>query len=918
MPLTTGTKLGTFEITASLGKGGMGEVYRATDKNLGRDVAIKVLLEGLASDPDRLARFQREAQILASLNHINVATVHGFEYDDEHGVHFLVMEYIDGETLGERISRGVLTVEEALPIFGDIARGLSAAHEQGIIHRDLKPDNIKITANGVVKILDFGLAKNTVDQLKISPDAPTTPMSPVAVTAEGTFMGTPMYMSPEQARGIEVDKRTDVWAFGCCLFEALTGEFPFKGDTIADVVGAILQLEPDWNSLSGAAPNELTSLLHRFLEKDKSKRISSMGDIAITFENILEHPAASTNKMSSATSTFSKPLGIAAVLLVVIGAAWFGNNIITNNPDNSIEAPVQSAASPEPKQIKRFLLGLDVADRDHPNYGRVAISPDGSLIAYITGDKDDERFIAVRRIDELEGRILSGTNGAWTPFFSPDGQSIGYLSLDEKKIKRVPVEGGEPREICDVSDGFNASWGDDGYIVFADSDHRELQRVVETGGTPEPITSLDLTPGSKRHANPHVLPNGAGILFTSFKSYGNPEDESMNVLTRDGKVLQLVTKTTRYHYTSTGHVVYFVGGEGVFTRRFDPDTYELGDESYLITETGFGTSSSRLFDISRTGTLVYAANKSDPDNTPLIPNRELVWVYLDGAESLPLPIRPKPYTAARISPDATRIALTGENDVYIYDIARTTISPIAMETDQETSPVWSPDGLKIIYSSRKDNVSTIYKRLADGTGTSIPIMESEHAAAPDSWSPDGKVLSYTQPNPGTSYDVGVVSLESETNLTPEFKIQTTAGEGATSISPDGKWIAYLSVESGEAEVYVTSFPDFNGKWIISVGGGTEVSWAPNGEAIYYRAANKMMKVPVSMSPTFEPGTPELLWEREYYSSDLGIRTYGVHPDGDRFLMIEKADQLKVVDDSDDVIVIENWFEELKRIAPHPE
>lgn len=918
MSLAEGTKLGNFEITGPLGKGGMGEVYRARDTKLGREVAIKVLLESLASDPERLARFEREAQTIAALNHANIAIVHGFEHDEQLDLHFLIMEFIDGNTLGNRLASTPMSSEDAIPIFIDIARGLDAAHDQGIVHRDLKPDNIKLNDSGVVKILDFGLAKFTPQSKNLGPNEPTTPMSPVGLTVEGTLMGTPMYMSPEQARGKNIDQRTDVWAFGCCLFEALTGDIPFKGDTVVDTLGAILEREPDWSELPASLPPHIDSLVRGCLVKDQSKRIPNMHAIIEILEGSPGATVLSQNLSAPMRATPRKSFGIAQIITVSIIALLIAYIVfIRTGSEVPISSEVQTETAPEPKQVKRYLLGLDVANmpKNGSNFGRVTISPDGGLLAYITTDKDDERLIAVRRIDELEGRILSGTNGAWTPFFSPDGQSIGYISPTDKKMKSIPVEGGSPRVICDLRGGFNASWGDDGYIVFADDDHRELQRVIESGGTPEPVTSLELTPGSIRHANPCVLPDGAGILFASFKSYSDPEDRSLNVLTRDGEVLPLVGKATVSHYSSTGHVLYFVKDQGVFARRFDLNTYAIGDDDYRITESRFGTAASRLFDISRTGTLVYAADISTQDDTPLVPDRDLVWVGLDGAESLPLPIRAKPYADARISPDGTKVALASEGDIFIYDITRTTISPVAFSAELEFAPVWSPDSLVIAYSSSMNGTNTFYKRNADGTGIPISILQHPGILVPESWSPDGNTLTYVQLNPGTNIDIGITSLNADANATPELKISSIAIEGATTISPDGNWIAYASVDSGQSEVYVTSFPEFEGKWIISVGGGEKISWAPNGDALYYRGGNKLMKVPVETKPTFKPGKPELLWEREYYSSNRGNRTYDIHPDGGRFIMIKKADQLRIADSSDDIIVIENWFEELKRLAP---
>ena len=707
-----GTKLGTFEIINLLGKGGMGEVYRARDSKLGRDVAIKVLPESFASDPERLARFEREAQTLASLNHPNVATVHGFEHDTDQGVHYLVMEHIDGETLGERIAGGALSVSDALPLFIDIAHGLDAAHEAGIVHRDLKPDNVKINEEGVVKILDFGIAKSAGESQPHDPKASTTPMSPIAVTAEGTFLGTPVYMSPEQARGKTVDKRTDIWAFGCCLFEALTGKLPFEGDTVADTVGAILEREPDWDELPTATPDAVRKLLQRCLEKESRRRLSSAGDIAIALEDIQE----GLKRDSQSGKAFSTPhtekrvpvwvMGIIVLLVVIVGAvlmlapsdsAW---RMTRPDPTSSRSGELANAV-PEAKPVRRFSIGLSPEypiKRPNPVIGDnpLALSPDGKTLVYVSESGGKTQLIA-RQLDQLEARPIPGSEYAWSPFFSPDGLWVGYQQRgnEHPKLMKIPVKGGVPVPLADSEFPFGGSWGDDGNIVFGWSLGSGIWRVSAEGGTAEMITTLDREAGESLHAYPQVVQGGDAMLVMVGLIPPDADHGRITIRNSETKDLRIIADDVgRALYVPSGHIVYARAGE-LLAIPFDLDTFEVSGSEVPVTESRMAVPGAfpRSFTFSAEGTMVYIPLDKDTGEA-----RTLVWVDRQGNEEpIALPVRP--YSSVRISPDGTRLAvdhLDLEN-VWVCDLNRGSTQRLTFAEGSNYRPIWAVNGEQIIF-----------------------------------------------------------------------------------------------------------------------------------------------------------------------------------------------------------------------------
>lgn len=918
MSLESGKKLGTFEITGLLGKGGMGEVYRARDSKLDRDVAIKVLPEGLASDAERLERFEREAKMLAALDHPNIGALYDFQNVD--GVRFLVLQLVEGETLQERIDRGPIPLLEALPLFIQIGEALEAAHTKNIIHRDLKPGNIQLTPDGVVKVLDFGLARPTesVRPSAVSLSDATVPSDPNKVTTDGSILGTPSYMSPEQARGFDIDQRSDIWAFGCCLYEALTGTQPFPGDTAADTLAKVLEREPDWEALPTDTPMPVRYLIQNCLDKDPRNRPRDIGDIRIQLRRLITDSGklAATPQSEKPSQKSLLPAALAcAVLIVCVVGLFIVRYFDDGAPLDSDVAVHQGTAPSGPEPLKRTPLSLN----PRSYYADIAISPDGTQLAYITADQDGVTHLAIGRIGDLEGRVLSGTSGARDPFFSPDGESIGYVSRLENKMKQIRAAGGTPVEICD---GFyarlNASWGEDGFIIFSSHPRATLHRVHATGGVPEPITTLDMTPDRGLHSDPHVLPGGAGVFFTAFKSRTDFETPAVYVLTPEGEArpLPLGEFGNEPLYASAGYVVYRVAYNHVFARRFDLATLEVGAESFLISESRLGGGEQARYDLSRTGALAYVAYFADASAQTNVPHRKLVWVDLKGSESLPLPIQPKLYERARISPDGSRIALGDGSDLFVYDIERKRLTTLANDTPWEVAPVWNPKGTEIAYASGGPWNYEIHTKRADGTGGVTQLRGGTHPQFPHSWSSDGSVLTYEILEDG--WDVAMIRLGTDAAHTTEFAIQTPAGEGASSISPDGHWVAYDSDESGTMQVYVTAFPSFEGKWMVSVDGGQSAAWAPDTSAIFYRDGATMMRVPVETEPAFKLGNAELLWERDYRHSGESLwrgRVYDIHPDGDRFLMIKYAEDEVGLPPSDDIIVVENLFDNLNHDAP---
>jgi serine/threonine protein kinase/Tol biopolymer transport system component len=906
MALAAGTRLGPYEIAAQIGEGGMGEVYQATDTNLARQVAIKVLPASVASDPERLARFDREAKTLAALNHPNIAQIHGLEKGA--GTIALVMELVEGPTLADRIAQGAIPVDEALPIAKQIAEALEAAHEQGIIHRDLKPANVKVRPDGTVKVLDFGLAK-AMEPAGSSPDVSQAPtITTPAMTQQGVILGTAAYMSPEQARGKSVDKRADIWAFGVVLFEMLTGKRAFGGSEMSDVLASVLAREPDWALLPRGLSPTLASFIKQCLHKDPKQRVPDIAAMRLVLEGAFEMAGPQV----PATAAASQPAwrrGVPLALGATLGALVVGFVGWSLWP------------SAEPPSVSRFNHVLP-EDQQFRNTVRdvMAVSPDGRHFVYNTTGG-----LYLRTMGELEARLIPGTEvDLGNPFFSPDGESVGYWQAGE--FKRLAISGGAPVVICAANPPFGASWASNNTILFGQIEG--IMRVPADGGTPELV--IPAAEGEWMDG-PQLLPDGESVLFSVTTATGNTRWDQARIVVqslRTGERTVVWQGGSDARYLPTGHLVYALG-EALFALAFDADRLEVSGGPVSLVDgvprlnNPATNSASASYGVSNQGTLVHIAGGNlvftgGPTTEAL---RTLVWVDRQGLEE-PLAAPSRPYSYPRLSPDGTQVAVDSrdtESEIWIWNIARETMTRLTFDPGLDRFPLWSPDGQRIAFSSQRDgSAGNPFWQAADGTGQAERLIDQSDSGSqvfPTSFSPDGtRLLVYGDPNSSQEDDIGIVSLETEDGLLP--LLRTEFDERNPDVSPDGRWLAYESAESGQLEIYVRPFPDVDaGRWQVSISGGTQPLWARDGRELFYRAGAAMMAVPVQPGPAFVFESPAVVFE-EPYLVGFGGRAYDITPDGQRFLMLkEGADGTAAEAPPDRLIVVQNWFEELRRLVP---
>jgi serine/threonine-protein kinase len=890
MSLASGTRVGPYEVGAPLGAGGMGQVYRARDTKLGREVAIKVLPPEFAHDRERVARFQREAQLLAALNHPHIATIHGLE--ETGGSQFLVMELVEGGTLADRLRSGPLEVSEALTIARQVADALQAAHEKGIVHRDLKPANIAFTATGQVKVLDFGLAKALGSGDGSPHDSPSvmthSPTLSVAATQAGVILGTAAYMAPEQARGKAADKRSDIWAFGCVLYEMFTGRRAFEGVDLTDTLAAVLRSEPDWSAVPAATPAAVHALVRGCLKKDPRARI---GDVAAALFVLDEMPQGEPTAVGSANENRADPpyvrttrrrTALVGTAALVVGGVAIGG-------------PVWYAMRPAPLGVVRTeittmgptALAFQGADRD------LAITPDGSRVIY-----RGNNALLVRALDRLEPEVLSGLGAPRGLFVSPDGEWIGFfdtLSL----LKKVAITGGPAVTVSkgDSNPPRGATWAPDGTIVYATAAaDTGLLRVPASGGSPIVLTKPNREDGEADHFFPEFLPDGSAVLFTIVVgSLDSAQVAVLDLATGNYKVI--IRGGHHAHYVPTGHLVY---GTGASLRAvpFDLERLDVSGAPVPVLE-GVHTANSGVVNaaIAANGTLVYV-----PGGVATLAAWSLVWVSRDGREE-PIPAPPRNYFALRLSPDGTRAAIDirdQESDVWVWDFARQTLTRLTFTRGLDVFPIWTPDGRRIVFTR-----VGLMARAADGTGTEDNLTKTNGVAL--SFSPDGKQLVMTYQND----DIGLLPLDGKGEVTP--LVRTMFTEGNAEVSPDGRWLAYQSNESGQDQIYVRPFPEVgSGRWQVSATGGTKPAWARNGrELVYLDSAGALVAVAIQTQPAFSVGNPTKLFDARYRSA-INSRSYDVTPDGQRFLFIKNAADAPL---SSSFIVVQNWFEELKRLVP---
>ncbi|MHC4808227.1 MAG: protein kinase domain-containing protein, partial [Planctomycetota bacterium] len=866
---------------------------------LDRPVAIKSLPAEVMANTKTRSRFTREARVLASLNHPNIATIHD-ELEEAEGVVHLVLEYVPGRTLAERISKKPLKLEEALSIALQIAEAVAAAHEHDVIHRDLKPGNIKITPEGKVKVLDFGLAKAIGGE---ATDQQST------VTEPGRVIGTPAYMSPEQARGKPTDKRSDIWAFGCVLYEMLTATVPFKGETISDTLANILQTDPDWQVLPESTPANIQVLLRRCLEKNPDRRLRDISDIRIEISETLSRPAT-LPPITEARPIAAKPsrrrLRIAWGLAASFGI--IAVSFIAIAVKNSTAPP----SSPPPAlSVMVFPVTIPSTQRLDIKWNtNVALSPDGTLLVYAVS-QEGQRRLFVRRMDELDPRPIPGTEDARYPFFSPDGESVAFFAAGQLKgasLKREDVQ-----SLCVVSPvSFGGTWGSDGFIYFTLGPSSGLRKVSATGGDPEALTALDSDKGGQRHYFPHILPGGKTLLFTI---------ASRDVIFHEGRIVILSLDTGQLHdlgakgckpqYTSSGHLVFARAGK-LLAAPLNLERFELAGPAVPVREDVMTYPVSH-FSISLDGSLTYVPVVGG------VMNNTLVWVSNEGeVEPLPSSIPSGLYEGPRLSADGRWLAVTarerGNWDIYICDLTRSTRRRITFNEEIDAHPVWVPDGERLTYSAVRESLAPhLFWMAPDGTDDAVELLfksELRFAQFPTSWSPDGRYLAFINERHETQFDIWVLDRENTSQARPF--LQDKFNEKAAVFHPDGGWIAYAAdeVESGRFEVYVQRFPGGGDKQRISTNGGDEPVWEPSGKALYYREGDKMMVVTVETVPKFSVSAPKELFSGRFESYRCSAN-YDITPNGDRFIMIK----LHEGSEPTQINVVLNWFEELKRRVP---
>jgi Tol biopolymer transport system component len=919
MPLASGTRLGSYEITGAIGAGGMGEVYRARDSKLGRDVAVKVLPAEFASDADRMARFQREAKLLASLNHQNIATIHGLE--DSNGTHALVMELAQGVTLADRIKSGPIPVEEALPIARQICDALEYAHERGIIHRDLKPANIKVAADDSVKILDFGLAK-ALEADGASPDIVNSPTLTQMATQAGMLLGTAAYMSPEQAKAKPVDRRADIWAFGCVLYEMLTAKMAFRGETTSETLAAVLKSEPDWSLLPPATPGRVRVLLQRCLQKDPKQRLRDIGDARISLDEVLAGAPEAAPLLNAAGYPAGKPWrmwlgwGVAGVFVLATAAL----------------AALYSHKPPAPAAgITRFDVTLPEGAVPR---GGLALSPDGTKLAFVAAGVREQARIWVRSIDTLDARPLDGTEGAnSTPVWSSDSRFIAFAIPG--KLMKVESTGGPAITLCDAPSFIGGSWNRNDEIIFGSASG--LQEVSAAGGTASALTSGGLS------GVPSFLPDGRHFIYLStggLPTPGRPSEVGLFVGSLESKPgeagwKRLLPGVLPAAYApsasgATGYLLYVRGTTAspgatgtLMAQPFDPQRLEVIGEAVPIAENVPNTS----FSASSTNALAFATGRQATGGLGVrgIVVGQLAWFDRAG-KVLGTFGDPGTYRALALSPDARRVAFertdpqnSGVTNVWLYEFARGVTTRFTFDSGFDSHPTWSPDGSRIVYGSQRSTSTLfdLYWKPSNLAGNDELLLKTESHKVPSSWSPDGRYLLFFNPVPPSK--VWILPVAAGTEHKPVPIEQSDFSEAMGRFSPDGRWIAYSSDESGSSEVYVRPFDasqiagssraenaPASGKWMVSKGGGNIPLWRKDGKELFYLSTDgTAMTIDVNTSGVFQAGVPKPL-----FRVPPGVLFWDVSPDGKRFIMAQPSAESARA--ASKFTVVLNWQSALKK------
>lgn len=916
----TGETIAHYKLTEKIGAGGMGDVYRATDLKLHRDVAVKLISPAFARDPERMARFEREALVLASLTHGAIAAVYGIE--EYKGSKAIVMELVEGEDLSDRLKRGPLPLDEVLRTGIQIAEALEAAHDRGVIHRDLKPGNIKLLESGRVKLLDFGLAKALEESGPAHLAKGDAATLSVANTRAGVVLGTAAYMSPEQATGAPADKRSDVWSFGVVLFEMLTGKRLFDGQTTSHVLADVIRAEIDFARLPENTPAEFRTILERTLERDARRRLRDIHDARIVLERLLERGTGPHSAVRSGPAT------VVATQTAVSERAAPMRNAAALAIGGVIVGALLTAAffwmRPAETDTRQLRLTARLAEAPFGNAPGPAfdLSADGTQIASIV-DVGSDRRIQIRRLNELDSTTLLevGADTQQRPynlFFSPDGAWLGYALPGE--LRKVPTTGGTPLTICKVSRSRGASWGADGTIVLAPSPESGLMRVSAAGGEPQPLTTLNADAKEITHRWPQILPGGKAVLFTSHTAQNSFDEASIEVVRLDSGERHVVQKGGSYgRYVPSGHLVYVADGN-LLAVPFDLGRLAVTGPAAPVVQslTANRDHGFAQFAFAQSGLMLYLQGNRNPE----FPTHSIVLVDRSG-QSATLLDEPGTYAHPRISPDGRKLSLTvykNRNwDIWVYDMERRVSTRLTFDDLIETEQVWSPDGRELLYTAEQTTgPKLLLRKAADGSGAPITVWTGEEVLWAQTWAPDGASLGVTASNAGTNLDIGILSLAGQK---PELKwmLNSRFAESEPAISPDGRWVAYTSTESGASEIYIRRYPSGSGRWQVSNGGGGFARWSANGRELFYRTRDGVMVADIEAAgETLRTSTPRTLFKGTFAGGPDGMQIgsyvfadFDVMPNGRQFVMFPKPVDTQTAATGMLTVVL-NWFDDLRR------